>query len=312
MKNSPPHHGPSGTDSAIYRRVSTGNQDSSLIVQEADNDRYNQNLGFRVVHSIEDDDTSAMIPMARRKGGAQLISLLQQGGIKHLITSAQDRMGRDTLDQITTIRFVWDLGITPHFVSEGGALPRTPHNVFLFEMKASFSQLERNMIAGRIQRSMDYKFDRTELTGNVPFGYDCDYCFRDGHRETVVVARSEKDPLIILLMATHGPIVKRQLVDNVREQDWIRQMHAWRAGKMTLRGIATRLNKEGIATKTPAGQDVVRWLKQNGQKVRHVIGQTSGLWQAANVDSVLKSRYTSRLLDGARPGENAGDESQAA
>ena len=135
---------------ALYRRVSTDHQDNSLEVQEALNTEYCRRLDMPVLaEPYADPDVSGSIPFVERAGGKALMARLQHGDVKHLVTAKQDRLGRDTLDTIATIRRVWELGITPHFTAEGGAFPRTPQNELLFEIKASVAQYERNLIRDR-------------------------------------------------------------------------------------------------------------------------------------------------------------------
>jgi site-specific DNA recombinase len=248
---------------AVYRRVSTSHQDNSLELQEHLNTEYTQRLGFRLL-DYADDDVSGSIWFKERAGGNALITRLQRGDVKHLITAKQDRLGRDTLDAIATIRQVWDMGITPHFTAEGGALPRTPQNELLFEIKASVAQYERNLIRDRTRAVMRRKFDQGQLTGNVPFGWDCLYTFADGCTLT--------SPRALPARELPGTPVSKQLVDNPAEQATIRLMRAWRDAGWKLEQIADELNRRGLKTKL------------NCQ------------WQVGNVASVLGSRHTAKLV----------------
>ncbi|HVM51274.1 MAG TPA: recombinase family protein [Candidatus Acidoferrum sp.] len=250
----------------IYRRVSTDHQDNSMELQEHLNAEYCQRLGLVLDEqtTFEDPDVSGSIWFAERDGGSALLARLEQGGIKHLVTAKQDRLGRDTLDAIATIRKVWELGITPHFPAEGGAFPRTPQNELLFEIKASVAQYERNLIRDRTRAVLRHKFSQFQLTGHVPFGYDCLYTFADG--QTLLSVRA--------LSAAELPAKpdRKDLVDNLDEQQAIHQMRAWRDSGWKLEQIAGELNRCGIPTK---------------QGCR---------WQAGNVASVLASRHTARIL----------------
>ncbi len=160
---------PIDDSTAVYRRVSTDKQDNSLEVQEVLNAEYCTRLSLPMVGGkaelFEDPDTSGSIFFVEREGGRLLMERLQRGGIKHLVTAKQDRLGRDTLDTITTIRRIWEMGITPHFTCEGGAFPRTPQNELLFEIKASVAQYERNLIRERTRLVLQLKFNRHELIG---------------------------------------------------------------------------------------------------------------------------------------------------
>lgn len=249
----------------LYRRVSTDHQDNSLELQEHINAEYCQRLGLQVLEqAYEDDDTSGSVWFNDRTGGSALLTRLQFGDIQHLITAKQDRLGRDTLDTIATIRKIWELGITPHFPAEGGAFPRTPQNELLFEIKASVAQYERNLIRERTQSVLRRKFDQGQLTGNVPFGFDCIYTFANG--ETIHSARA------LPASQLPGKPTLKQLVANPHEQATIRRMKAWRDAGWKLEQIAAELNGEGTYTKLDCR------------------------WQAGNVASVLQSRHTAKVL----------------
>lgn len=257
----------------LYRRVSTDHQDNSLEVQEVLNDEYAKRMGLEALPAFEDDDVSGSIPFLERTGGRALMNRLKLGDVKHLITAKQDRLGRDTLDTIATIRAVWEMGVIPHFTCEGGAFPRTSQNELLFEIKASVAQYERNLIRERTRTVLAHKFQRLELTGNVPYGYDCVYTFADGHTH---VSDRALNPGEILELG-HGSAVSKQLVDNPAEQATLREMAVLRESGWKYAAIAEHLNARGSRTK---------------------LGR---FWQVGSVSSVLASRHTQRLLQTPAP-----------
>lgn len=294
----------------LYRRVSTDQQDNSLDLQEAVNDEYCRRLlpeaDLRV---FADPDTSGSIPFAERAGGAAMLAALRQaaaaGRTVHFVTAKQDRMGRDTLDLITTMREIWGLGVLPHFPAEGGAFPRTNQNELLFDIKATVANYELNLIRTRTRDVLRAKFHRHELTGHVPYGYWAEYHFADGHVQCTSTALSfgkrtkvdghwtdlGPDDTARALLLEHGACMKKILGPNDEEIAVIRDIAAWqRRGltpdgrRWTLKGVAAWLNAQGI----PA--------KQGGQ------------WQFGTVHSVLHNQHTRRLL---REGE-AGQQNQRA
>jgi DNA invertase Pin-like site-specific DNA recombinase len=252
---------------AIYRRVSTDHQDNSLAVQEALNDEYCRRLQLSSLpEPYEDEDVSGSIPFAERIGGNALMARLRHGDVRNIVTAKQDRLGRDTLDTIATIRQIWEMGVTPHFTTEGGAFPRTPQNELLFEIKASVAQYERNLIRERTKAVLRHKFERGELTGKVPFGYDCLYTFADGSTLTSVRALNPKE------LPAHREISGKRLIENFAEQAVIRDIYNLRASKWSLKRIADNLNARGFRTKL------------------------GGFWQCGTVDSILRSRHAARAI----------------
>jgi DNA invertase Pin-like site-specific DNA recombinase len=220
----------------------------------------------------EDEDVSGSVPFAERTGGRALLARLRHGDVGNLVTAKQDRLGRDTLDTIATIRQIWEMGITPHFTAEGGAFPRTPQNELLFEIKASVAQYERNLIRERTRAVLRHKFERGELTDNVPFGYDCVYTFADGSTFTSAKALNGKE------LAAHGKVLGKQLIENAAEQAVIRDVFDFRASGWSLKRIADHLNSDGHQTKL------------------------GGQWQCGTVDSILRSRHAAKCRSRVVPG----------
>jgi len=108
------------------------------------------------------------------------------------------------------------MGRSDSRLAGGGAFPRTPQNEQLFEIKASVAQYERNLVRDRTRAVMQHKFSQGQLTGNVPFGFDCLYTFAD--RSSLTSARA--------LPARELPrvAVNKQLIANAVEQATLRQM----------------------------------------------------------------------------------------
>ncbi len=269
------------TLAVLYRRVSTDQQDNSLDVQETLNDEYARRMNLPTLAAFEDADVSGSVPFLQRDGGRALMHRLQLGDITDLITAKQDRLGRDTMDTITTIRAIWALGLVPHFTCEGGALPRTPQNELLFEIKASVAQYERNLIVERTQAVMRHKFNQGELCGNVPYGFDCVYTFTDGYTQTSAEALSP--PALFHIARTHGEVKGKQMQPNSAEQTIIRTMH-------TLRQITTTV--PGNITPIPMSYTAIaQYLNNEGWRTKQ-----GKAWGCGNVRSVLLSRHTARLL----------------
>jgi DNA invertase Pin-like site-specific DNA recombinase len=86
------------------------------------------------------------------------------------------------------------------------------------QMASVFAELERAMIRERTRSAMSVKRKRGErISGHAPFGWD------------------------------FGP--KGRLVENAREQKIIARMRQMQAEGMSFRGIAVRLDAEGIRPK---------------------------------------------------------------
>ncbi|MEY2411057.1 MAG: site-specific recombinase [Verrucomicrobiota bacterium] len=286
------------TEAILYRRVSTNTQQRSLDSQDSLCLEYCATRHVPVIAIFEDNDTSGSIPFRERKGpdgGAAMLELIEArselAGPAHggpadgspadgspdveliVVVLKQDRLGRDTLDQIATVRHLWNLGVVPHLVTEGGAMPRTPHNEFIFEVKASTAQLERNLIKDRVQIGLNAKRSKGELCGHIPYGWDA--------VETGQI--------------TGKGVKVRRLVDNPEEQRWLLHMAKRRREGWGYHSIANELNAADVATKRGKGALItVRGSKQDGGQGEQQL--CSGLWQPGNVSHVLNNDTTKAWL----------------
>lgn len=276
-------------DCILYGRVSTDKQDMQR--QERMFADYCHRNTLNPVLTLLDEDTSGSVPFNHRESGGQLLPEIRTripAGKIEVVTTEQDRIGRDTLDIIATIRAIWQLGAVPHFIAEGGALPRSPENELRMEIKASVAQYERNKIRQRIQTKLDGKRAHNELCGTLGYGWNVRYRFTDGHELLVTShalrAHEELEPLI----AKHGEMLSQVLESNLYEQQWLLQMHHWRQAGWSYHRIAAELNSRSVSTKTGAG----RVIQYKGSKRLSL-----GRWQCGNVQKVLNSRTTQDLLN---------------
>jgi hypothetical protein len=206
-----------------------------------------------------------------------MLGRLQHGDIKHVIVAKLDRLGRSTKDFLTTIDYLTKLGVTLHIADFGGDSMSTQGHWgrMILTILAAVAEAELGEIRDRTRKRMRLKFDKLELTGNVPFGWDCLYTFADGSTLLSPMALSTKPDSRNYSpdFATRGRITSKVLVANPDEQAYIRKMHDWRKlHGWKLEQIADELNRWQIPTKL------------------------GSRWQCGHVDSVLRSRHTARAL----------------
>jgi DNA invertase Pin-like site-specific DNA recombinase len=282
-----------------YGRVSTDKQEMER--QDRTLELYSSTHRHNVLTRLADPDVSGSIPFAERESGGELLELLEQfkGQSVQIITTEQDRIGRDTIDQIQTIRRIWAAGAIPHFVLEGGPLPRTDENEFKMEIRASIAQYERNKIKSRIKDKFRGKRAANELCGTVTFGWNVRYTFGDG----TVVERPTAFTRIDREVAerAHGGILRTEMVDNAGEQKWLLWMVAHGGSAWQ---VARELNQAGVKTKR-AGEVLTvvcdpdtPGARPNKRGNGWVIDRpASGLWQAEQVTTLLASTTVRQWLD---------------
>lgn len=264
-------------EAIIYRRTSTGVQQASLEVQESGAIAYAAVQDMTIVETIADSDTSGSIPMREREGGSRLIARLQEwraaGRNVTVIALKQDRLGRDTVDQVNTIRLLWSLGLTPHLALEGGAIPRNPQTELVYSVKAATNQYERDQIRERITRAFALKKANGEAVSHPPYGWSLE-------------PTGQRNPKT-------GRSIMR-LIPHPEEAEWVRSMWRWwKEFNLTFHQIAAELNRRNVPTKIPKGTP----MKWKNRRTKLIYTQPhSGLWRCGNVQGVLTNPHTLRLV----------------
>lgn len=211
------------TFAALYLRVSTEEQARegvSLDAQEARLRAYATAHGLQASAVFLDSGVSGSIPLADRPAGAELLAALAEGSVRHVLAFKLDRLFRDAVDCLRTVRGWDDEGVSMHLVDLGGQAVNTGSAVgrFFLGMLAGVAELERNLIAERTSVALRHKVARGERVGAPPYGYAA---VGDG-TDWVVVQH---------------------------EQEAIHRMRSLRTSGLSYSRIASRLASERIPTK---------------------------------------------------------------
>jgi DNA invertase Pin-like site-specific DNA recombinase len=165
---------------------------------------------------FEDPSVSGGKALASRPAGSQLLAAVYKS--KALVIVAKlDRLFRSVAGAAHVITDFDKKSIRLVAQSEGFDL-RNPYGRAMARMASVFAELERALIQERTRRAMDVKRSRGErISGHAPYGWD---------------------------FGTGG-----LLIENRRDQRIIARMRQLRTEGMSFRGIATRLDREGIPPK---------------------------------------------------------------
>jgi DNA invertase Pin-like site-specific DNA recombinase len=209
-------------DALSYIRVSSDEQADSGLGLEAQRQRiaaYCQLKGLRLAEVFEDPGISGGKALASRPAGRQLLAAAHQ--TKALVIVAKlDRLFRSVADAATVIAEFNKRGIRLVALAEGFDL-RNPYGRAMAQMASVFAELERALIQERTRGAMEVKRSRGErISGHAPYGWE----FGSGGC----------------------------LVTNRREQRIIARMRQFQAQGLSYRGIARRLDGEGIPPKRGA------------------------------------------------------------
>lgn len=205
----------------LYIRVSTEEQVKggvSLAAQEERLLAYCTLCGLEPVAVIREEGISASKPLAARPAGAELVKMVQQKQVGHVVALKLDRLFRDAVDALTQTK-QWDkAGIALHLVDMGGQAMNTASAMgrMMLTMMSAFAELERNLIAERTTQALEHKKEHREVYAPTPYGYN-----REGDA----------------------------LTPNQVEQAVIIEINKRRGCGHSLRKIADYLNGSGVPTK---------------------------------------------------------------
>lgn len=201
-----------------YVRVSSEEQAESGLGLEAQRQRiiaFCEMKGLRLAEVYEDAGVSGGKPLSSRPSGSRLLTAARRG--KVVVVAKLDRLFRSVADAANVIADFDKKGIELIAIAEGFDMT-TPYGRAMAQMASVFAELERAMIRERTRSAMSVKRSRGEgISGHAPFGWD------------------------------FGP--DGRLVANAREQAIIAQIRRLRADGLSYRGIAARLDGEGILPK---------------------------------------------------------------
>jgi DNA invertase Pin-like site-specific DNA recombinase len=290
----------------FYGRLSKG--DESIEAAEARGLAYCRAQHFTVAATPSDPDTTGDTddtPFRKRKGGAEVLRLLETGAVGHLVVTKVDRIARRAS---FGLRFIEDLraqGVVLHIADQGGcsAHSGSPSGWLQLAMLFVFAEYELREIRDRTKKRLDHKRAAGELVGHVPFGFVAAYTFGC---VTELHSRALSPAEVAARAADLGhPLVCKRLHGDAAEQDWLRWLvreryPAWPARTpvgASLPALAHAMNNSGL---TPKGAGARLRVREGAGWTERAASAT---WQVGHIASVITSRYTAALLDGSLPPE---------
>lgn len=250
---------------ALYSCASGDHLDEPLLAQKRRVADYcaDKHLETSEALTFNDSDTSFRIPLTEREGGAVLLQRILLGDVSHVVVAKFDPLGRSVNEVLNMLKIFDEARVCLHIVDVGGDTITTQGHMgrLVMNIFASIAKWDVAEIRDRTIEVLHAKARRGELTGTVPFGWDCVYAFADGYEHTSSRAlnfnpqrRNSKqefatDDEAIILSQLHGVMTSRRIVRNEAEQAVIADARQWRSIGSSLRAIAYRLNELGIRSK---------------------------------------------------------------
>ncbi|RJK99508.1 MULTISPECIES: recombinase family protein [Enterobacteriaceae] len=134
-----------------YVRVSTSDQNVENQKQQI------SDAGYSVTRWFSDEAVGGAVKAAERPGFGELLSYVREGDT--LIVIAIDRLGRNTIDVLSTVEMLQTKGVKVVSLREGFDLS-TPVGKAMLTMMAGLASLEKDLIAER--RTAGIKRAQTE------------------------------------------------------------------------------------------------------------------------------------------------------
>lgn len=160
--------------SRMYGRCSTSKQHLSPEYQQQCCEKYhasNERLPALIGEMYMDKAQSGGVPLADRPAGRRLLLDLKRGD--HLIVTAYDRLGRDIVDMLSTLRLLHKRGVFVHMLDLlfiANMDPDEPMTEIYLSQFAQFAQLEKRRIGVRTKQALDAKKAMGYVTTNGGVG----------------------------------------------------------------------------------------------------------------------------------------------
>ena len=204
-----------------YVRVSTQEQAATGISLEAQAERieaYCTAHELDLVALVSDEAISGTVPLADRKGGAELLDAVRRHSAEAVVAVKLDRLFRDASDALGQTK-VWDKeGLAMHLLDMGGMALNTGTAMgrMWLTMLAGFAEFERNLIAERTAAAIRHLKAQGRVYNHTPLGFDA---------------------------------VDGQLVANEDEAVTVERILTLRTAGKSLGAIANALNADGVTGK---------------------------------------------------------------
>jgi DNA invertase Pin-like site-specific DNA recombinase len=236
MQPLPPNEGP--REAIAYIRQSQAEQRQRVFHpdrQLAQLEAYCDHEGLYLCADIWDKGTAGITPLAQRPGGQELLQLVAEGQVGHLVVASLDRLYSKPAEAVRYVREVRARGLTLHLLDVGGKvlkLSGAEGELFL-RIATDLVRMQRKAHGEHVKTALTQKKSRGERVGAIPFGWKLDV---DG----------------------------RTLIPNPAEQALARRAGAMQCDGIPVRKIAAILAAEGFTTRrgTPITRSAVHQMIQ--------------------------------------------------
>ncbi|MFI3327151.1 MAG: recombinase family protein [Clostridia bacterium] len=158
---------------AGYARVSSNSDDqlNSFSAQVNNYTNYiNQNKEWQFVEVYADEGISG-VSLEKRKDFNRMIEDCRNGKIDRIVTKSSSRFGRNTLDNLTILRELKEIGVSVFFEKENIDTAKIQGEM-LVTLYSVFAQQESINISQNVKKGIRMRMaNGTYVSGSVPYGY---------------------------------------------------------------------------------------------------------------------------------------------
>ena len=255
---------------ALYLRVSTDEQASSLDAQESGARAWCERTGHAVVHVYRDEGVSGG-EWKHRPGVQQL-----RADAEHrprpwdlVVVRDLDRLGRDAIRLPELLSHLRDHGLEVWEWSTGSVVALDGMALIVAQLRAGLAQIEREQIAHRTRTALKQRAERGMVTGGSVYGY-----------------RNER-----------GPEGVRYEVDPA-EAPIVRELFERHADGVSARRLAADLNLRGVPSPRAEGGGTGSWCSGTVRAIlRSARYRGDATWGRVGSRYKAGSRVTERRTD---------------
>jgi DNA invertase Pin-like site-specific DNA recombinase len=217
-----------------YLRASTDDQHLSPEAQRHAISGWATRATMTIVSEHEDLGISGATGLDKRPGLLNALNLLQRGDV--LVVARRDRLGRDALVLAMVEASVARKGARIVSAAGEGTDGDDPTHVLMRRIVDAFAEYERLVLKARTRAALKVKQRRGERTGSIPYG-----------------SRLDEDTV--------------HLIDVAEEQVVVREARRLRGEGLSLRNVATELERQGMLSRSGrpfAAVQVARMTRERG------------------------------------------------
>jgi len=145
----------------LYARVSTPDQKTENQLIEA------QAAGFGIEpHRVIEETVSGSTSASQREGFNKLLERMESGD--RLIVSKLDRLGRDMIDLVQTVKRLEDMGVRVHCLALGGTDLTSAAGKMTMGVLATVAQFERDQLIERTNAGLQRAKKEGKRLGRPP------------------------------------------------------------------------------------------------------------------------------------------------